>query len=294
MNATRPLVLFVLLLGALFAGCASTTTRVENGAAFATAGIAYVDSIPAVLDESFELSVVANSLTLAIAREDLTAEDREQRLSNADDLLAQRLEILRDIKRHSSLLRSYFIALKALTASDSATGITDATKNLVQRLGELQPRIANASIGGAKPADLIGPATNLIVGLYQNAALKRELEVHGDAIERELALQRAVMETLADDMMANADLRIQIRERNPIFDAFVGAGALPADWSDRRIAALKRIVELGSIEDVEKAASNMHETWIAFVENRATGDAIDLLLQDVEALVDLARLFKSE
>jgi len=286
--------LLVLAVLSVLSACATSTVRVNNAATFASAGIAYVDAIPAVLDESFELSVTANSLTLSLARDDLPEDIRSSRLLDNDSLLEDRLKLLRDIKQHSLMLRSYFISLRALTSSENATGISTATSNLVGRLGELRPEIASATIGDASPQDLVGPAVNLAVGLFQNAALRAELEAHGEAIERELALQESVLNTLVQDMTANADLVIQIEDRNPVFEDFVTSGSLSATWNDRRIAAFRRTVELDSLADIQRAAANMHDTWMAFVENRADDGALNLLLQDIEQLLAAARLFRSD
>lgn len=287
------LVLTPILLVIALGGCASTKAHLDSGGVFASAGIGYVDALPAILDESFDLSVSANSLILTLARDDLTEQERADRLGKNDELLRERLSLLRNLRRHSLLLRSYFVALKALTVSDSATGITEATNGLVGRMAELRPEIADKAIGGIKPQELIGPVVQLTVGAYQSSVLKRELSAHGEAIERELALQNATVQALVEDMQANADLKIQIEELNPIFTAFVEASKMPSDWSDRRIAAFRRTSQLMSLDDVQKAAANLHETWIALVEKRTTEQSLNLLIEDVERLLALASLFES-
>lgn len=288
-----PVWLALFLLGGSLGGCASTDARVRSGSAFATAGITYADALPAILDESFELSVTANSLMLSLSRPELTQQERIDHLKTHDALLKERLSLLRDIRQHALLLRSYFIALKALCETDNATGITTATNGLIERLAELHPTIADATIGGISLQELSAPVVQLAVGAFQSRVLAQELSAHGQAIERELALQDAFMQALVEDMRANADLVIQVKELNPVFEAFVESGKLPKDWGERRIAAFRSTSELASLNDAQQAAANLHDTWIALVEKRTTAQSFELLIEDIERVLALTRLFTS-
>jgi len=264
---------------------------VKNGNAFANAGITYVDAFPAILDESFDLSVAANSQSLSLSRAELSRDERIEQLEANDALLKERLGLLRDLRQHALLLRGYFIALQALTVADDATDIVTATNGLTERLGELHPKIADVSIGGVTPKELSGPVVQLAVGAYQSKVLKQELSAHGQAIERELALQKAAVQALAEDMRANAELVIQVNEFNPVFEAFVKPGKLPSDWNEQRSAAFRRTIELASLNYVQQAAANLHATWIALVEKRTTAQSLALLIEDVDRVRALARLY---
>jgi hypothetical protein len=263
-----------------------TTRTVEHANAFAGAGVAFADAVPPVVDEAFKLSATADSLVLTQARPDLDASLRSQTLQRNDELLEQRLQVLRDLKRHALLLRSYFTALQIITETDAASVIAVETQNLVSRLAQLRPEITAASIAGRPIGEFIQPAVALAVGAYQNAVLRRELEAHGEAIEREIALQRAALAALHEQMVADQELQLQ-GDRNLLFFQYVDAGSLPSDWADRRIAALRRVVEIGSYDAAVTAASSLHQSWIAFVENRLEPARLRLLLRDVEGLLRL-------
>jgi len=271
----------------------SAVDKVDKADNLASAGIAFADSVPAFIDESFVLTVTANSLVLKQARDDLTEKVRIGRLQENDQLLIERLRILRDLKRHALLLRSYFVALKAITWTDAASGITDETKNVVARLGELSPAIKGASIDGAPISDFIEPGVKLIVAVYQNAVLRRELDERGEAIERELALQQAALSAIRDQMIADSDVQVEIEIRNPIFEAFVGSGSLPGNWNNQRVAAFKKSIEFESYNIAAKAAGDLRKNWMAFAENRLDETVLLLLVQDVEALVQLAAKIKA-
>ncbi len=284
---------FALLALIALPAC-SATSKVDKADSLASAGINFAESLPAFIDESFALAVAANSLTLKLARDPLTEGERIDRLQANDVVLTERLAILRDLKRHAQLLRSYFIAVRAITQTDAASGLTDQTGNIVTRLGELSPAIRDASIGGTAIDDLVEPAVELAVASYQNAVLKRELEARAETIERELALQQALLSALREQMIANRDLQVQIEERNPLFEEFVTSNDLPDDWSDRRLAAFERTISFESYDVAAKAASDLHQNWIAFAEDRLDESALLLLVQDIEMLVALNEKFASE
>jgi len=289
---------------AILGACAATQAEIDSGSRFATAGIAYVDALPAVFDESFRLTVRMNSDQLLLARQDLldsggamTAQDSQDTLADAlesaDELLAARQQLLENLRRHSRLLRSYFTALQALTDKRNASGITATTRDIVASLAALRPGIEGTMVGNAKVTDLTGPGVQLVVANYENAALREELRLRGGAIERELALQQAVLEALADDMIDNAETIIQVEELNPIFEEFTGDGRVSAAWSDRRTMAFKQSVSLDSYNEIKKAAATMHRAWIALVENRDSEMNLDALLRDIESFLALARLFEA-
>ncbi len=281
------------LMLVVFGGCAASQVRVSNGSTFAAAGISYIDALPTILDESFALTVAANTHQLLLSREDLSEEERGDALTNADGELEQRLALLQDIRQHSLLLRTYFISLQALLASENASGISSATQSVVDGLAELRPGIENATIGGASVAGLLDSGITLAVGVYQNAALQNEIGARGAAIERELALQKVLLGALADDMMDNAELIVLIEELNPIFEEFLTADGVSDSWNSKRVSAYKRSVQLESYDAIKKAAANMHSSWIALVENRSSDSSLNLLLQDIEQLLAVARLFEA-
>lgn len=274
------------------AGCASGQ-RVENAGRLADAGVAFADSVPPVIDESFATAVTTNSIVLADIRPDLNEEERSERLQVYDRQLTERLAALRDMKRHARLLRSYFMALGALAQSDAATGITGATENIAKRLSEVGVDLAKKKIGGVAISDAIQPAVAFGVGAYQNVALRRELERRGRTIERELELQRAALAVIGEQMMADREAQIEHEVRAPLFLEYVTGGSLPGNWNERRIAAFRQTIELQSLAAATNAADNLHQSWIAFAENRLDEASLLRLLRDIEEVVALADRLKS-
>lgn len=289
------LIAILTLIGiGVLTGCAGTQT-INKADQFALNGVAFADSIAPLVDESFVLAVTADSLVLAQARGDIPdTELRGTQLKKSDKHLETRLKILRDLKRHANLLRSYFIAIKAITQTDAASGITDATKGLVEQMSKLEPKIAEATIGDTSVADFIEPSVKLAVAGYQNTVLRRELSARADTIDRELGLQDAALTALYEQMRADKELEILVEVQNPIFRAYTGAGKLPSNWSKQRVDAFKLIIEIDSYETAVKAAKALRQSWQALSEDRLDSATLLDLTQLVQEMVALAKKIKAD
>jgi hypothetical protein len=279
---------------ALFALAACATQRIEKAGQVANAGVAFADAVPAVLDESFVLSVAANSSVLAADQPRLTPAQRETDLTTHDQALKAQLPILHDLKTHARLLRSYFIALGAIVSSDATTGISAATGKIVSELSKAGVDLSKKQVGGFPISDAIQPAIDFAVATYQNAVLSNELRERGHTIERELELQRAALSLIGEQMRADADARIEHELRKPVFTDYVNATPLPSDWTERRIAAFRQTADLDSLNKAVAAAENLHNSWIAFAQDRLDEASLLQLLKDIDELVAMADQMQSK
>jgi hypothetical protein len=275
-------------------GCAGTQT-INKADQLALNGVAFADSIAPLVDESFVLAVTADSLVLTQARENIpNLKVRGTRLKQSDKHLETRLKILRDIKRHANLLRSYFISIKAITQTDAASGITDATKGLVEQMSKLEPKIAKATIGDTPVSNFIEPTVKLAVAGYQNAVLRQELSVRADIIDREIGLQEAALIALYEQMRADKELQISVEVKNPIFREYTGTGKLPSNWTKKRVDAFELIIEIDSYEKAVKAAKALRQSWQAFAEDRLDSATLLDLTRLVQEMVELAGKIKAD
>jgi hypothetical protein len=275
-------------------GCAGTQT-INKADQFALNGVAFADSIAPLVDQSFVLAVTADSLVLKRAREDISdSEVRDTQLKRSDEHLETRLKILRDLKRHANLLRSYFIAFKAITQTDAASGITDVTKGLVERMSKLEPKIAEATIGDTPISNFIEPAVKLAVAGYQNTVLRQELSARADTIDREIGLQEAALTALYEQMRADKELEILVEVKNPIFRAYTGSGKLPSNWLKQRIDAFKLIIEIDSYEKAVKATKALRQSWQALAEDRLDSATLLDLTRLVQEMVELAGKIRAD
>lgn len=282
-----PLARLVVLAGAVFAtGCASQQARVDQFAAFAATGTAFTRAVDPVLTESFDATATTSSLVLLQSRDALSQTARLQALQTADDDLDARLAILRDLKRHLGVLQSYFDALASLAATTSqSSGMTGVAQGLVDALGKLDARIANANIGGTPIANLIAPAAEFIFVAHQSQVLNEELKRHAATIDREIRLQQAALQALAEAYSSDLEVVAAKSYRDEVAMPYAGSGALARDWSTSRANLLQSTLDTTAIQAAANAATNLRSGFVALVENRLSSDRIAALQTDLGGIL---------
>lgn len=277
----------LLLASATFAsGCASEQVRVDQFAGFAATGTAFTKAVGPVLTESFDATAATNSLVLLQARDPLSASDRLQALQQADDDLDARLAILGDLKRHLGVLQSYFDALASLSATTAqSSGMTGVAQGLVDALGKLDARIANASIAGTSIASLVAPAAEFAFVTHQSHVLDEELTRNAATIDREIRLQQAALQALADAYASDLGVVAAQTYREDVALPYAGSSALAPDWSTTRANLLQSTLDTTAVQAAADAASSLRSSFVALVENRLSGERLAALQTDLNNIL---------
>ena len=284
-RASRIHVLSALFLGLLAAGCATATdtARLEG---VAKAGIAYAGKVPLLLDQAFELAAAVDSGALVEARSGLSAEQRRDRLQELDAAMTERLKEYVAARRHNDLLRSYFLSLKTLLEPDGPKGIGDAAKRLTAQLGKLSPRLRRARMGDVSVSGLIEPAAGVAVASFKSAVLQHELEARGPTIERELAVQEALVTALARQVRADREI-LSARFRNDeVMEPYVSAARLPKTWTARRLRSLRDTADTEAAQAAERAIRSLRKAYVAAMEGRLNHAQAAGLATAVEGFVE--------
>ena len=287
MRARHTHLLPVLILGLVTTGCALSrdTARLDD---VARAGIAYADKIPPLLDRAFELTVGVDSGALVAARKDLPEDQRRQMLHDFDAAMAERLTEYAAAKRHNHLLRSYFLALRTLLEPDGPKGIGDTAKRLTAELGKLSPRLGKARMGDVSVSGLVEPAATIVVASFKSVVLRRELGARSAAIERELALQEALVTALVRQVRADREV-LSARFRNDeVLEPYVSGGRLPKTWPARRLRSLRQPADVEAAVAAERAVRALRKAYVAALEGRLDAARAAELAATVEGFVGLA------
>ena len=285
---------FVLLLVALaVAGCTATpgTSPFET---LTEMGVAYADRMPVLIDKSFDVAVTVDSETLIEARDNLSEAERRASLAEFDQAMKARLGTYADLKRHTHLLKSYFLAFKSLSKLDAVPGIRTAAKNMTSELGKISPGLKALTIGSASVKGLIAPSVNLVVGSFKSSALRSELEARGGMIERELALQEALVQAIAEQVradQANQSLRYC---RDNVVEPYVGTGKLRQGWPKRRLRCLRSTTDVDMAQAAEAAIRSLRMAYIAAAENHIEYSHVADLVTTVQRFVELVSRFTEE
>ncbi len=285
-HACRIRLLPVLALGLAAAGCASSTdtARLDE---VAKAGIAYADKVPRLLDRAFELAAAVDSGALVEARPGLSAEQRREALREFNAAMAERLEEYVAAKSHNDLLRSYFLAMQALVEPEGRKGIGNAAKRLTTELGKLSPRLKKARMGDVSVGGLVEPATEIAVASFRSTALRRELEARGAAIERELAVQQALVNALARQVRADREVLSARFRDDEVEEPYVSAARLPKTWPARRLRSLRGAGDVEAARAAEQAIRSLRQAYVAALEGRLDSTRAAELATTVGGFVEL-------
>jgi len=278
--------LLVLVLAAAAAGCglSTHTARLDE---VAKAGIAYADRIPPLLDRAFALAMGVDSGALVEARRDLPEDERRRMLDDFDAGMAERLTEYAAAKRHNALLRAYFVALRTLARPEGPRDIGNAAKQLTAALGKLSPRLKKARMGDVSVSGLVEPAADIAVASFRSEALRRELEARGQYIERELALQQALVTALARQIRADREV-LSARFRNDeVLKPYVSAARLPKTWPARRIQSLRDTADVEAARAAEQAIRSLRNAYVEALEGRLDAVRAAELATTVEGFVEL-------
>jgi len=273
----------LLAICLLLSGCASA--KINQFSRFAELGSAYAETIMGLTKEAGNVAIDADSTALIKGREQLTPKERGETIIEHNKLLRERIALLRDLRRHTQLLRSYFLALAALAKSDEPSGIGTAAEDVVNSLGKMSERIKQAKAGGLGVGEFTGAVAKITVAQFQSAALEKELRVRAPTIERELALQQAALQAIAEQMRTDLEVLQTREEALEVVDPFRATkDSLPSDWSKRRKKLLNAHVSLDSVDAGAELARNLKLSFLALVENRLDLSDVEILFGDINEI----------
>ncbi len=286
LHVHRVRLLPVLVLGLAAAGCAlsTDTARLDE---VARAGIVYADKLPRLLDRAFELAAAVDSGALVEARPGLSAEQRREALREFDAATAERLEGYVAAKGHNGLLRSYFLVLQTLAEPEGRKGSGNAAKRLTAELGRLSPRIRKARMGDVSVAGFLEPAVEIAVASFRSAALRLELEARGATIERELAVQQALVSALARQVRADQEVLSARFRDDEVVEPYVSAARLPKAWPAKRLRSLRDSGDLEAARAAQRAMRSLRQAYVAALEGRLDSTRAAELATTVEGFVEL-------
>ncbi|MEA3029070.1 MAG: hypothetical protein QOJ53_1822 [Sphingomonadales bacterium] len=279
----------VLLATAIAATACSSTANINRFKAFADLGRSYEGAVVKVIDQAQETNIDADSQRLINSRAlvtDAAARQRNIIATNAA-VLETSLAYAR-LKSQVNLLSDYFIALGALASFDGDSAIGQSAGNVVSSLQALSPALEHATIGGATPATLIGDATTFVVSGIRSRRLGEELRRHGPVIDRQLALQSAMLELLARQIRQNQEILSERVMLDSVVAPYAQAASLPSDWaSRRRTLLLQSAVASAPAEQAVQLSRRLRIAFAALAEGRMEPGELADYAADLGRLVSL-------
>lgn len=282
---TRLLSITAILI--VLGGCASTQREVSQAAALGDAGVALTDTLPKLYDAFFLLAVEVDSLDLEQSRS--TARDSEQLLEKLEKSNADFRELnttLTDLKRHALLLRSYFVAFRALAADETGGEIPGAAKKAVETLSSVGAQLNGKPFLDQNIGALIEPAAAFAVTLAKAAALRAEFEARGADIDREISIQESAIGIISQRIIADRERILIETIENPLTEEFALDFNRPLadNWWRRRADYLKMVVEVDEVNKAQSAVRNLRIAWEDMAAGREQAATIEDIMADLSAV----------
>jgi hypothetical protein len=274
----------------LLQGCVSA--RLAQFSGFSQAGVAYVKASGTFIDEAGSAAIRGDSALLLKARPDLPQPERRERVSTANKLLTQRLLLLRQIKRHGQLLQDYFEVMGSMADSKAPESLGAAAQGVYDSLAKLSPTLKDAKIGGSTVSDFIPSVVPIVVAPLKAKTLENELRERGPLIERELALQEAMLTVLSQEIKTDLSIELNTQLTQDVINPYISAGEVPDDWAARREEILSATVASQSAGAAAQAANELRLGFQKLAANQFDSAALSSLIADINSILDLAEKIK--
>jgi hypothetical protein len=276
----------------LFAqGCVSARLAQFNG--FSQAGAAYVKATGTFIDEAGSAAIGADSALLLKARPDLPDKnERVRNIVNANKLLTQRLVLLRQIKQHGRLLQDYFEVMGSMADSKAPDSLGAAAKGVYDSLSKLSPTLKGAKIGGSTVSDFIPAVLPIVVVPLKARVLEEELRDRGQLIERELALQEALLIVLSQEIKTDLGIQLNTQITAEVINPYVSGGEIGTDWAAKRAELLRSAAASEGADVAGQAARELRLKFQQLAANRFDSSALTSLIGDINSILDIAEKIK--
>lgn len=284
--------LLLAAAGGLSAACASSG-RVAQFQDFAAAGHAYVEALDPLLAEAGDAAVDADSVALLASREEWDRERRLERLEARNELLRRRLALLGDLRAHAGALAAYFAGLASLAGDDAGTRLGTALDGPARRVASLGEALGAADVDGRRVGALVGGSAELAVAHFRARALEEELRRRAPLVARQLALERAALEIVAETIATDLELVAQRQEAERVWEPWLGDALLmERDWMDARRRALGTRAAARSAGAAIAAVESLQAAFAALVENRSTIEHLRAFTDDAGRVLDLLEVLE--
>lgn len=286
----------LLVFAALAVSSCAGAQRVDYASEFATEGVKLATTLPGFYDQYFKLAINADSATLLTRREQpsVTPERLQQDLSNADADLKRTGALVGGLKEHATLLGNYFAEIRKLTDGNVGEGTGTATADLVERIEKVRGDFGRDPFG--IPVDQVAkPVGDFVVVALKNQALKRELQDHGETIDRELAVQEVILSKLGQSMIGNSEAWMTGALINPVYEQFrdksksVGTG-----WYKKRETYLTDTSAIKSAQQAELAMNELRIAWRELAGGGPQGSTVERLIGHVEATIAMINALNAD
>lgn len=284
-----PLLLF------LAAACAAPTQTIQESRDLSTSGLAYTETVDALVSATIDQEYEINTTMLIKARRGQPRERLQEMLEQNNEAVLGFVEALEEFRGQNRLLSAYFLNLQALADSPVSEEVGGAVAALSGSIaGFNQSQGGSEGLSPEQQAD-IGRLAGLVAGSVQAGKLKSAFARDAEVIATQLALHEQqlgnIAEILSDRFGAENDLFYNEKVRDPFVDS-EGFERLPGDWRDDRKHYLKSSFYHEQLLAAQMAARQLRGVWTDIVNGGNDIGSLRMLMADIDAFVEVAGSLK--
>jgi hypothetical protein len=154
-------------------------------------------------------------------------------------------------------------------------------------MGQVSSRIHQAKVGGISVSSFSGKVVKIAVASFRQAALEKELKARAPILERELDLQQAALQVIAEQMRTDLQAILSQMESTEIVLPYRAKKSLPSSWSKKRYQILTSHLSLASVDAAADAAKRLKSSFVALLEKRFGLAEMQALIKDTDETIAL-------
>jgi hypothetical protein len=307
---------FCVFLAAFFlaTGCA-TNKIISTSADFAAAGSAYSKTLIALLDATAPVYIDARSAALIDIRSSIAAADGlcggspklviekpdcdiklDERNSCAwlatklacyENSSKEFVALTATLRKQISQVNSYFVALKAFVDYDATTEGGAALGSTADAINTLTTQLSASPLMKGKQIDGVKQFGGIIADAYKAELIQKALERDAPIIDKALAWQGQVFQTLSDLTMASIE-----DDRNRSYRELVAMPFLtdnnfdPSAWSKQRRETLSFDASVAELSAAKDASEKMRMVWADILAKRYQSVSASELIAELEPIAE--------
>jgi hypothetical protein len=277
--------LAVAIIATFTSGCRST----QEYKKFAEAGKNFADANNALLDTAENVTVNTTSERLLSYRtgQELDPSDakisaeRYEELSKKD---IERLELIKELRKHNQFLQDYFSTLIELAGSDSPEKTQKSVDNIALQLQNSGVKLINFGKIGKLP-----PVTKIVLDARIRGAIRKELERRKETIYREISIQEESLQVLSKSMEDDIKIMRDLQKYRLVLKPLLQPEDIEEDdWIKARNKLM--IQDDSVILAINKAKMSLRKfkaMFIASIEGELTSKSLKQFIQETNSFSEL-------
>lgn len=280
--------LVATILATIASGCKST----EDYKKFAAAGNNFAKANDTLLNSAEDIAINTTSERILSERisqglqptEDIKtfAKRYDTNFSKSDK---ERLELIKELRKHNQILFAYFKKLIYLADSDSSARTQKSVDSIATQLQASGNKLINFGKIGKLPS-----VTKIVLDARIRGAIRDELEKRKDTIYREITIQEELLKFLGDSMEHDIEVTRQLQETRlvmlPLFEPLDKINQ--DDWIQTRHKVMTQNSEvILTINQASGSLGEFREMFIASVGGEETSKRIDNFVKETNSFSEL-------